>query len=493
MVGAGMNPSFDYDAPRARKARFANGIHSPVVYGIDILILLLLAACAGFILYGYSIGYAVAGIAMLPLMFNLWYKGDLRHISTETNDSIAAKLESGVLGRLSRTPTPKELARAATSVTSGQFFAARFGLAANFLIDMSSDKVEDTEAVWVRAKQIADNSESAALDGACLVAALVETQPNLVSLLPHLQLDEKDLVVGVGWFARLNTLIADQKKPKRTGGVARDWSFGYTPLLSRFGINISDQIARGGLLHVRLDSHSSALGYLLDTFSSNARQNVALVGALGSGKTSIVHAFAELLLDAKSNLPNSLKFRQVISLDPSALISAASTRSELENLVNQLLLEAYRAKNIIICLDDAQLFLEDTPGSVNLSSILLPILEGGQLRLILTMDEQRWLQIAQRSPALVSALNRVAVPPASEEESIKVMQDQLISTEFKRKVTYMYQSLKEAYRLSERYVYDQAQPGKAVRLLESAAAYAEQGAVTAHSVQRTIEIGRAHV
>ena len=107
--------------------------------------------------------------------------------------------------------------------------------------------------------------------------------------------------------------------------------------------------------------------------------------------------------------------------------------------------------------------------------------------MILTMDEQRYLQIAQRSPNLASLLNRVNVAPANEEESMLVMQDQLIVTEFNRKVTYMYQALKQAYRLSERYMHDLSQPGKSVRLLEQAAAYAENGVVTAASVDRTIE------
>src|SRR5690606_34189287 len=119
--------------------------------------------------------------------------------------------------------------------------------------------------------------------------------------------------------------------------------------------------------------------------------------------------------------------------------------------------------------------------------VLLPILEAGNLRVILTMDEQRFLQIGQRNPGLVNALNRISVAPANREETIAVMQDQLIFTEYQRKVTYMYQSLAEAYRLSERYVHDLSMPGRALKLLESAAGYAENGFVTGNSVQQAIE------
>ena len=60
-------------------------------------------------------------------------------------------------------------------------------------------------------------------------------------------------------------------------------------------------------------------------------------------------------------------------------------------------------------------------------------------------------------------------------------------TEFRNSVTYMYQSLSEAYLLSERYIHDLAMPGKALRLFESAANYSENGLVTARSVQQAIE------
>ncbi len=195
-------------------------------------------------------------------------------------------------------------------------------------------------------------------------------------------------------------------------------------------------------------------------------------------------------MNPASNLPHNLHFHQVVSLDAGSLISQARGRGELEGLVNALLVEAYKAKNIILFLDDAQLFFEEGVGSVDLTNILMPVVEGGAMRLIFGMDEQRWLQISSRNPGLANALNRVSVAPASQQEAMLVMQDQLIGYEFKYKVTYMYQALKEAYRLSERYLYDQAQPGKSLKLLEMSANYNEHGLVTAASVQRAIEEGQ---
>ncbi|MGB4420475.1 MAG: AAA family ATPase, partial [Candidatus Saccharimonadales bacterium] len=216
-------------------------------------------------------------------------------------------------------------------------------------------------------------------------------------------------------------------------------------------------------------------------------QNAVIVGPLGVGKTEIVTAFASKLIDGDSKISNDLKFRQVFILDAGSLIAAAPDRGGLENLVPRILSEAYSAKNIIVCLDNAQLFFEDGIGSVDISNILIPILNAGNLRMILTMDDQQYLKISQRNPEIIKSLNKVVVEAASKDETISVMQDKAIMIEFQNQVTFMYQAIQEAYRLGERYVYDLAMPGRALKILESSAHYSENGLVTAESVRRSLE------
>lgn len=483
-----MDISPSYKSQRAYRARLGQRLKGVPITLLTLTAIVLVICAIACLWAGIPIGWLLLGLVAPIYMIIVWHQKELLNVPVGKNGTVEDILEGAVLAYLPNNASPKQIAEAAMRATSGQFFAARFGLSPSFVADLSSDQPQDSAVVWQRAKELSDaHSLTQQIDGAMLIGALIETQPGFSELLPHMQLDESDVAIGVRWYSRLRQLIDEQKRPKRTGGIARDWSFGYTPTLERFGVNVSQQVSGGGLLHVRLDAHKSVLGYLFDTFSSGGRQNVALVGPLGTGKQAIVHAFAEELMSAESNLPSSLKFRQVISLDASAIISAARNRSELENLLNTLLVEAYQAKNIILCLEDASLFFEEGPGSVDISSTLLPVLEGGRLRMILTMNEQSWLRIAQRNAALVSVLNRVSVAEPDEKETIMVMQDQIIAIEFSRKVTFMYQALKEAYRLSQRYMYDQAQPGKSVQLLEAAASYAENGIVTASSVQKSIE------
>lgn len=475
---------YRYGSTRAQKARFGQRVVRSWVKVFKFAPLILIAIGATLLMMDMSVGWLVIGLAAIPGMLHEWWNGELHHLPSGKNTAAMDAILSGdVLGQLGADPTPRSIATAAGRVPGGYFFALRFGITPNFLLNIAVDDPKATEKVWQEALVVREESGSERINGAVLTVALIRSFPDYEGLLAHMKLDMDDLFAGIRWYNHLHDLIVQYKRPVRTGGIARDFSFGYIPTLKRFGLNLS---LVGGV-RTQLEAHTQALDQLIETFSTDGRQNAVLVGGAGAGKTTIVHAFAERILDAEAKVPSTLKFRQVFLLDSSALIAAAPGRGELEGLISRVMSEAYGAKNIILCLDNAQLFFEEGIGSVDLSNVLLPYLEGGSLRIILTMDEQRLLQIGQRNPGVINALNRINIGPATESETIAVMQDTLILTEFKRNVTYMYQALTEAYRLSERYVHDLTMPGKALKLLESAAAYPEQGLVTGNSVSQAIE------
>ncbi len=488
-VGAVEDLKFEYYSRRSIAARF--GVHiSDVAVSMmkwSTWLLILLGAVIVFVA-GWSMGWAVMGVAVIPFMISQYVAHYVRDLPPKMTVAVTDRIEGSVLGHLPARPTPADVASAVGRVSSGQFMGARLGISPSLLSTMASTDANATPALWRTAEDIRIANNMSEITGAVLAVAIVRSFPQYESVIAQIHLDDSDLDKGIIWQQHLIQLIKAYKKPRRTGGVGRDWSFGWIPTLQRFGQNISEQIGAGsGLLTVGVASHIQAIDQLVDTFGSGGRQNALLVGRPGVGKTTIIHAFAEKLLDASAKVPDNLKFRQVFLLDSSALISAAPGRGELENLITQVLNEAYRAKNIIVCLDNAQLFFEEGVGSVDLSNVLQPILEAGNLRMILAMDEQRFLEIGQRNPTLLSSINRINIPETDRDETITVLQEQLIVTEVQRHVTYMLQAIKEAYRLSERYVHDLAQPGKALKLLESSAGYSESGLVTINSVQQAIE------
>lgn len=479
---------FNYGSSRSAKARIAVKLSGWPILVLSAIAIAVSLCGAVLIVVGSYLGWAVIGLSFFPAMIAEWCNLDLFNLSPLKNpQTIDDCLSYDILGRLPKQPTPKDIASVIGLVAGGQFLSSRFGISSNFLIELASNSATETSGVWQEAWAIRNRTNSKVISSVLLNVALVRSLPNYRSLLNHLQLEDEDLVRGVEWYDHLVNLIENNKKSKKTGGIARDWSFGWTPLLNQFGINISQHAVYDDFLTTKLEAHDDSIGRLIEIFSNNGRQNVALVGKTGVGKTQIVKSFSARLMNAENRLPNSLKFRQIIMLDASSIIASASDRFKIESLVPRILSEAYSAKNIIVFLDNAELFFSNGIGSVDLTNVLLPILEAGKLRIILAMDEQEFLKISNNNSKITNALNRISILPADRDQTIAILQDQAISIEFKHRVTYMYQSLSEVYRLSARYVHDLEMPGRALKLFETSANYSENGLVTVGSVEQAIE------
>lgn len=483
-----MRFELDYGSLRSQKARFAarfGKLWQVVAYLLAAMLVIL-----GVLLLVKSnpMGWMIASLGGPLIMLAVWWQRDLQTMDIkQPASSMDDILAADVLGRLPRNPSPRQIAEVVGSVRAGQFMGVRLGISPNFLINISSEDSSQTTNVWQTAVDIWQRTNSPKVTGAVLAAALTAQHPEHEAILASMKLEYEDIEEGIKWYERIKELI-DQyhESPLRTGGVARDWSFGYTPTLQRYAQNLSQQVS-GGTIMTKTEVHQESLNRIISTFSSGGRQNIALVGPDGAGKSTIVAAFAEMLINGHDNVPSSLLYQQVFLLDASSLISAAGGRGELEGLLTQVLNEAYMAKNIILCLDNAQLFFEEGVGSVDISNVLLPVIEGGGLRMIMTVDEHRLLQISQRNTKLVHALNTLNVPAATEVETHSIMRDQLLSFEARHRVTYTYQSLSEAYRVGDRYVQDIAMPGRALKVLESAASYSQGGLVTQQSIHEAIE------
>ncbi len=478
---------FDYEHDRSKKARISVAIR-PFLALLKILKISAIITGLALLLMENSQGWLVLVVAIVPFALENWWQGELHRLAPNLNsDKVEDLLASNILGRLSKNPTSEEIAKIILKSSGGAFIVSRFGLGSTTIESLATIPQNSPENIFRTATEIRQKLQTNTISGSVLTLAIVKNYPEYDKLLANFYLDYEDLERGVKWHDHIFSLLNKAKNPVKDGGLARDWSFGWTPTLDRFGKNITNQVSGNVLMSSNLEQHEDLVHKMIAHFSGNGRQNIALIGPDGVGKSTVVNAFAYRILDGNSGVPSNLQYRQVISLDSASIIAAAPGRGEIENLVNYILAEAYAAKNIIICLDNAQLFFEEGVGSVDISNVLLPILEAGRVRIILTMDEQRFLQISAKNPALAAALNRLQVQPARFEETLAVMEDKLLVFEQQHKVFYRYQALKEAYRLSARYIFDLEMPGRAVKLLEMSASYANDNLVDATSVEKAIE------
>lgn len=481
--------TFNYNAPRARQARLARRIGgSGICWALVLIGFVFVAGGMGLVwALDLSVGWLLAGLAG-PFWMIAAYGVGLRDLPTNSKAATVEDLvDADVLGLLPERASPKQLAELLSQVPGGRFFLVRFEIGP--LLKSASMQIEDSARVWEEAITIMARLNLPSISGAVLTAAVLRTLPgNSPQLFAPYKVTADDIVTGVRWYHGMRQTIAKHKERPKDGGVGRDWSFGYTPVLQRFATNITDQVRYQGVLASELPSRDAALQQLMHLLSSGGRHNVALVGPLGAGKTTLVHVLAQKLAEPGPEVPKELHYRQVLALDPSTLIAQARGRGELEELVQHLCYESLSAKNIVLFLDDAQLFFEQGAGAVDLTNVLLPFLDGGALKIVLAMDEQRWIRISQANPSLAQHLNRIMIKPADKDETLEAMEDQVLLFESQNDVVYTFQSLEAAYRLSSRYLSDQAMPGKAIKLLESAAnSPEEKHYITERSVAQAIE------
>ena len=478
--------SFNYNHLRAKKSRLMNGLR-PFLFLLKLLKIIGILSGFSLILIDSAYGWLILSLSGLITIFIHWWNGELHRLAPGLEMTIEGQMASNILGKLSKNPTSEQIAKIVLESSGGKFIVARFGLGKTTIESLAQIPQNSPEQIFQTALQIQQKLETKTVSGSVLALAIIRNFPNFENLLAQFYADFEDLERGVLWHDHIFSLINQSKIPIKTGGIARDWSFGYTPTLNRFGINITSQVSNNILMSSNLEQHKDLVSKMVEQFSGNGKQNIALIGIDGVGKTTVVNSFAAKIANGSEKIPSNLKYRQVISLDASSLIAAAPGRGEIENLLNYILNEAYAAKNIIICLDNAQLFFEDGVGSVDVSNLLLPIIQAGALRMILTLDEQRFLQISAKNPSLAQAMNRLQVKPANYDETLAVMQDKLLVFEHQNGVFYQFQALKEAFRLSERYIFDLEMPGRAVRLLEMSVGFADNKIVTASSVGHAIE------
>lgn len=471
---------FDWNNRRTRLARYGKALRLWYI-PLQILVVVLVVVGVAMLVVGMAAGWALLGLAAMPAMVAEWYRDELKQVPIVLDSrTIHARAETELLACLPPNPTPRQLALALMEVNGGLFFDVRFGVGGTFLKEVVSDNQEETDKIFDAALRIAEEVDGVVGAG-CLILAMIQQLPAKDTLLGHLQLNEEDLLRGVRWYHHLVKLIRGKHTRHHKGGIGRDWSFGWIPTLMHFGVNVS----KGGTM-AREGVRGDELTQLIASLDGDGG-TIALVGRDGVGKSELVYQLASKLIEPDATIPRGLWYQQVFMLDASRILSATAERGKLENLVSVLLGEAYAAKNIILCLDHAEAFFSDGVGSVDLTSILMPIIEAGRLRMIMTIDEQRYLEISKRTPAIATALRRISIQPTNEIDTLKILEDQILFIEHKRRVTFMYQALREAYRLSQRYIYDVSMPGQAIALLNQAAEYADRGLVSAASVNQALE------
>jgi ATP-dependent Clp protease ATP-binding subunit ClpB len=205
--------------------------------------------------------------------------------------------------------------------------------------------------------------------------------------------------------------------------------------------------------------------------SRRSKNNPALIGDPGVGKTAIVEGLAQRIV--KGDVPESLKHKRLIELDMGALVAGAKYRGEFEERLKAVLKEVQSAQGeIILFIDEMHTVVGAgaAEGSMDAGNMLKPLLARGELHMIgaTTIDEYR--KYIEKDPALERRFQPVLVGEPSVEDTISILRGLKQRYEVHHGVRITDAAVIAAATLSNRYITDRRLPDKAIDLIDEAAA-----------------------
>ncbi|HYF10050.1 MAG TPA: AAA family ATPase [Candidatus Paceibacterota bacterium] len=250
--------------------------------------------------------------------------------------------------------------------------------------------------------------------------------------------------------------VADTKEPKKARALAK-----YTRNLT--------ELAQKNKLDPVI-GRDSEISRIIQVLSRRTKNNPLLIGEAGVGKTAIAEGLAIRI--ANGDVPESLKGKELVSLDLGLLIAGTKYRGEFEERLKGIMKEIERAEGkIIVFIDEIHTIVGAgaAEGAMDASNMLKPALARGELRAIGATTLKEFQRHIEKDPALTRRFQPVYVLEPSVEDAVAILRGLKEKYELYHGVRITDDAILAAVNLSSRYITDRFLPDKAVDLIDEAA------------------------
>jgi ATP-dependent Clp protease ATP-binding subunit ClpB len=240
-------------------------------------------------------------------------------------------------------------------------------------------------------------------------------------------------------------------------------------VIEKYALNLTTMARQGKLDPVI--GRENEIKRVIEILSRRKKNNPVLIGEAGVGKTAIVEGLAQKII--KGEVPESLKGKELISLDLGALIAGTKYRGEFEDRIKALLREIKRAGGrYLLFIDELHTLVGAgaAEGAIDASNLLKPALARGELRAIGATTLKDYQKYIERDPALERRFQPVFVSEPSIDDTIAILRGIKEKYELHHGVKITDDAIVACAQLAARYISDRFLPDKAIDLMDEAMA-----------------------
>ncbi len=243
-----------------------------------------------------------------------------------------------------------------------------------------------------------------------------------------------------------------------------------TPALDHFCRDLTD-LARQGKLDPTI-GRATEIERVVEILCRRKKNNPVLIGEPGVGKTAIVEGLAQLI--SRNEVTDSLKDHRVLALDMAAVIAGTKYRGQFEERLKAVMNEISQNKSVVLFIDELHTLVGAgaAEGAIDASNMLKPSLSRGELQCIGASTLNEYRKYIEKDGALERRFQPVIVDPPSVDETVDILQGLRTHYEEHHRVIIPDDAVKQAAKLSDRYITDRFLPDKAIDVIDEAGARA---------------------